>query len=68
MYEVNCGRPHEYRERGYTPVEYRSYCEGYYHAITIALQVMDLTIKQFNDRVRRRRMAERDAVAKKGAA
>lgn len=68
MYELSVSRPHERRDKGYTPAEYRLYCEGYYHAIAMALKVMDVTCRQWNGRLRRTRAATSEAIAKKGAA
>lgn len=68
MYELSTAKPHEYRDRGYSMAEWPIYCEGYYHALAMALKVMQIAAERFAARTRERRLANKAARSKIGAA
>lgn len=55
--DLSAARPHERRGRSYTPVEWPTYCEGYYCALTMAMKVLDLAYVRWK-LARRTRRAE----------
>lgn len=68
VYEVAAAKPHEYRARGYTVVEWVVYCEGYYMALVVAVRVLHAAAGRFALRRRERRADGKAARTRAGAA
>ena len=64
--ELSAARPHESRARGYPPAEYRIYREGYYHALSMALKVLDLAYDRWRLARKTRRAMLRQAREHRG--
>jgi hypothetical protein len=64
VYDLSTAKPHEFRRGGYSRRDYAIYCEGYFMALSIAVQVLELAARRFALRVKTRRAENKAARAR----
>lgn len=55
--ELARARPHTNGRVKYGPLEWRAYCQGYYMALSVTIQVLELAVVRFKLRVQTHRKA-----------